>query len=106
MAHAVTEEVLPQALQLEEIIREQANGPTFRELTDLCGPDALFYMNASGLLVRKVSLDGAEQIVIMAHSSLEFCIWRITLELPDTPVLQECSDLCGDGIFGRLWQRT
>jgi hypothetical protein len=66
MAHTVTEAVLPQALQLEEIIREQANHPTFRELTDLCSPDTLSDRNASGLLVRKAPLDGSEQIVIPA----------------------------------------
>jgi hypothetical protein len=66
MALEVNEVVLPQALQLEEIIREQANDPRCRELTDLCGPDNLLDMNASRLLVLKAPLEGGEQIVVPA----------------------------------------
>jgi hypothetical protein len=91
MAHAVTEAVIPQALQLEEIIRGQANEPTCRELTDLCGPDTLFDRNASGLLFSKAPLDGSEQIVIPAALQLRLLHWSIIPENPVTPELRGCS---------------
>jgi hypothetical protein len=63
-AHAVTEAILPQPLQLEEMIREKAKDTTCPELTDLRGPDTVFDVNEAGLLVRKAPLNGSEQIVI------------------------------------------
>jgi hypothetical protein len=57
MALAVTKSVLPPALQLDEIIREQARDPTCRNPTDLCGPDNLLDFNEAGLLVRKEPID-------------------------------------------------
>jgi hypothetical protein len=53
-AHAVIDAVLPQELQLEEFVREQAKDKTFRTLTNLHGPDTVFDFNEAGLLVRVV----------------------------------------------------
>jgi RNase H-like domain found in reverse transcriptase/Reverse transcriptase (RNA-dependent DNA polymerase)/Integrase zinc binding domain/Integrase core domain/Chromo (CHRromatin Organisation MOdifier) domain/Retroviral aspartyl protease len=61
---STVEEVLPQTLQLEEIIREQASDPDCKTFALSTGRDSLFDYNESGLLVRKAPLDGVEQIVI------------------------------------------
>jgi Integrase zinc binding domain len=65
MVHA-SEEVLPQTLQLDELISEQAQDAECREFADLCGHNTVFYHNDAGLLVRKAPLDGSEQIVVPA----------------------------------------
>jgi hypothetical protein len=72
MAHAVTEEVLPQAVQLEEILREQAKDRTCCELSDFRGLNTVFDFNEAGLLVRKAPLNGSEQIVIPTAINLKF----------------------------------
>lgn len=59
-----TEDVLPLALQLEEIRREQAADPWCRTLISSCDADSLFDLNDAGILVRKAPLDGVEQIVV------------------------------------------
>ena len=106
MAHAVTEAVLPQALQLEEIIQEQAKDPTCRDLTDLCGPDTRLDFNEAGLLVRKAPLDGSEQIVIPAALQPRLLYLEHYPEQPDTPVSRGCSDPFGEDISGKAWPRT
>jgi hypothetical protein len=65
MAYAA-DEVLPQTLQLEELIAEQAHDAECRELADLCGDNTVFDHNDAGLLVRKEPLDGSEQIFVPA----------------------------------------
>jgi Integrase zinc binding domain len=65
MAYAA-DEVLPQALQLEELIAEQAQDVECREFADLCGQNTVFDHNDAGLLVLKAPLDGSEQIVVPA----------------------------------------
>jgi hypothetical protein len=59
-------EVAPAALQLDEIIREQAKDPECQRLAALTGSDSLFDYEDSGVLVRRAPLDGALQIVVPA----------------------------------------
>jgi hypothetical protein len=65
MAYAA-EEVLPQILQLEDLIAEQAQDAECREFADLCGQNTVFDHNYAGLLVRNAPLDGSEHIVVQA----------------------------------------
>jgi hypothetical protein len=60
------DDLLPQTLQLEELIAEQAQDAECREFADLCGQNTVFDHNDAGLLVRRVPLDGSEQIVVPA----------------------------------------
>jgi hypothetical protein len=60
------DEVLPQILQLEELIAEQAQDAERRELAGLCGQNTVFDHNDAGLIVRKAPLGGSEQIVVPA----------------------------------------
>jgi transposase InsO family protein len=59
-------EVLPQALQLDELIREQATDPDCQEYSTHTGKESLFDHDASGLLIRRAPLDGTLQIVVPA----------------------------------------
>jgi Integrase zinc binding domain/Integrase core domain len=63
---APVEEVLPQALQQDEIIREQTRDPECRENAARSGSDTLFDVDDHGLLVWRAPLDGSRQIVIPA----------------------------------------
>jgi Integrase zinc binding domain len=63
-APAQVDEVLPLALQLEEIRREQAANPWCRTLISSRDAYSFFDLNDAGILVRKGPLDGAEQIVV------------------------------------------
>jgi hypothetical protein len=63
-APAQVDEVIPLALQLEEIRREQAADHWCRTLLSSRDANSLFDLNDAGLLVRKAPLDGAEQIVV------------------------------------------
>jgi hypothetical protein len=56
--------VLPLALQLNEISREQAADPWCRNRLSSRDADSLFDLNYTGILVRKAPLDGVEQIVV------------------------------------------
>jgi hypothetical protein len=63
---AVTEEVLPQALQTEELIREQTRDKEGKAFAALAGSDNIFDYDDEGLLVRLAQLDGMRQIVVPA----------------------------------------
>jgi hypothetical protein len=63
---AVVAEVLPQSLQLTELIEEQAADPECRGFAALRGTESQFDHNDAGLLVRRAPLDVVEQIVVPA----------------------------------------
>jgi RNase H-like domain found in reverse transcriptase/Integrase zinc binding domain/Integrase core domain len=75
VAPAQVDEVLPLALQLEEIRHEQAADTWCRTLILSRDAYSLFDLNAAGILVRKAPLDKAEQIVVppsLRHRILHF----------------------------------
>jgi Integrase zinc binding domain len=63
-APAQVDEVLPLALQLEVIRREQTADPWCRTLLSSRDPDSLFALNDAGILERKAPLDGVKQIIL------------------------------------------
>jgi Integrase zinc binding domain len=65
-AAADAEEVLPQAIQTEELIWEQARDTECKAFAAFAGLDSIFNFNADGLLVRIAPLDKAKQIVVLA----------------------------------------
>jgi transposase InsO family protein len=66
VAASAEESVLPQALQTDEIIREQGQDLECQEYAALAGAESLFDFDDQGLLVRKAPLDGVRQIVVPA----------------------------------------
>jgi Integrase zinc binding domain/Integrase core domain len=73
MAQTLSDEVvvlsttpIPAAVQIEELIREQAKDPEYQTYAASAGQDSLLDYNAAGILVRRVPLDGAIQVVVPA----------------------------------------
>ena len=57
---------IPDAVQIEELIREQTTDPECQTYAASAGQDSLFDYNAAGLLIRRAPLDGAVQVVVPA----------------------------------------
>jgi hypothetical protein len=57
-------EPLPAALQVEEIVREQAEDADCQRYAASAGKDSLFDFDVSGLHIRRAPLDGTIQIVV------------------------------------------
>jgi hypothetical protein len=105
---AQLQEVLPLALQLEEIRREQAANPWCRIRLSSRDADSLFDINDAGILVRKAPVDGVEQIVVRFPfpSAPVFSTWSTYLESPDTRASLECSVPYDDIISGNTRRVT
>ena len=56
--------VLPQAISLEELRREQEADAECRAMHDDPNKNSVIDLNEDGVLIRKAPLDGAEQIIV------------------------------------------